>query len=305
VTATADLERLARTLVQPSGTRGAVAVVDHTPGGRLSKPLDSYPSGIGGRTRWGAAWQVDGGRGMPITIALFDRQADAHRLVRLINGTTSTSRPASRVPVSEEPAEVPTSRGASPSLPVTATNSVAVEPEPATELCAGCGKPIPPGRHGQRRLTCSAACRQRASRSGRDPDLIAATGAARNANARARAYGRSDEISPEDILDLWALEPACIWCGQGRGLDHVSPLVAGGANTRANLQNLCPSCNSRKAIAERPAPGQGDPAGLSAGTGASVPPVTPSDGSTEPTPLEAQPAARESGVPTQLPIFGG
>jgi len=30
--------------------------------------------------------------------------------------------------------------------------------------CAGCGGPLPPGRHGQRRLTCSAACRRTAAR---------------------------------------------------------------------------------------------------------------------------------------------
>jgi hypothetical protein len=164
VTATADLERLARTLVQPSGTRAAVAIVDHTPGGRLSKPLDAYPSGIGGRTRFGAAWQVDGGRGMPIAIATFDRQDDALRLVRLINGTADrTPRPAPRPPVLEELPEAPVRADVLPSMPVAATVSVAVESKPAGR-CAGCGVPLPPGRRGQRRSTCSAACRQRARR---------------------------------------------------------------------------------------------------------------------------------------------
>ena len=34
----------------------------------------------------------------------------------------------------------------------------------ASSVCAGCGGPLPPGRHGQRRLTCSVACRRAAAR---------------------------------------------------------------------------------------------------------------------------------------------
>jgi hypothetical protein len=157
-----EFERLARSTIPPVGASGAVAIVDHTPGGRLSKPLDSYPSGIGGRTRWGAAWQVDGGLQAPRTIALFDRQSDALRLVRLINGTTDrTPRPAPRPPVLEELPEAPVRADVSPSLPVAAMNSVAVEPEPAT--CAWCREPIPPGSR-RHRTTCSDRCRTAAAR---------------------------------------------------------------------------------------------------------------------------------------------
>lgn len=164
-----ELERLARTLVQPSGTTGAVAVVDHTPGGRLSKPLDTYPSGVSCRTRFGVAWMI-GGLHQSTPVATFDRQSDALRLVALINGTDRTPRPASRLPVTEEPPEAPVRADVSPSLPVAAANSVAVESRPASRRCAGCGGPLPPGRHGQRRLTCSATCRQRARRRhGEDP----------------------------------------------------------------------------------------------------------------------------------------
>jgi hypothetical protein len=71
----------------------------------------------------------------------------------------------------------PASRGQlAPTTPEAWTRAVpdpagpeASGPEPDASLtagggCAGCGGPLPPGRHGQRRLTCSAACRQRAVR---------------------------------------------------------------------------------------------------------------------------------------------
>lgn len=53
--------------------------------------------------------------------------------------------------------------GASISRPVVAgqvLGSAAVPPV----ICAGCGEPVPPGRHGQRRLTHGPACRQAARR---------------------------------------------------------------------------------------------------------------------------------------------
>lgn len=90
---TLDLIRIARTVIPPVGASMAIAVVDHEPGGKLS---NGFPSGIGGRTRFGVAFLVEG-RLKSAPIALFERQSDALHLVGIINGTADpASRPAPR-----------------------------------------------------------------------------------------------------------------------------------------------------------------------------------------------------------------
>jgi hypothetical protein len=84
-----------------------------------------------------------------------------------------------------------------------------------------------------------------------DPLRRAAEATAATANARAGALDIEGRLTTDDIVALWEVEPVCVRCGKGRGVDHVSPMSAGGANDPSNLQNLCPSCNSRKAAAER------------------------------------------------------
>jgi hypothetical protein len=151
MTATADLDRLARSLVQPSGTTSAVAVIEGEPGGRLSKPLDGYPSGLGGRTRFGVAWLV-GGLRRSAAAASFDRQDDALRLVHILNGSRrpSTSRSAPVFPAGPLVAADRESDQGRTEVP----RDVGISP-----VCAGCGSPLLPGRRGQRRTTCSKACR--------------------------------------------------------------------------------------------------------------------------------------------------
>lgn len=146
-----ELERIARDVIPPEGATQVVAVVDHQPGARLQ---NGSPSGLGGRTRFGAAFLMDGLR-RSTPIALFDRQADALRLVGILNG-----RPTSRggldtaTPVERRAVADPVR----PPAPVQDGAGLT-----AGDTCPGCGGPTPPGRHGQRRATCSAACRQRVS----------------------------------------------------------------------------------------------------------------------------------------------
>lgn len=83
------------------------------------------------------------------------------------------------------------------------------------------------------------------------PEETAAGQAAHNANKRAKALGLPDRLSMRDVLDLWDRQPSCLGCGQGRGVDHVIRFADGGANTPANLQDLCRSCNSLKENAGR------------------------------------------------------
>jgi 5-methylcytosine-specific restriction endonuclease McrA len=66
------------------------------------------------------------------------------------------------------------------------------------------------------------------------------------ANRRARMYGADGQIGYETVLELWRREPACVDCGEGRGVDHVIPFIRGGSNTSGNLANRCRSCNARK-----------------------------------------------------------
>lgn len=74
----------------------------------------------------------------------------------------------------------------------------------------------------------------------------AAVRCAMTANRRARMYGADGQIGYETVLELWRVQPVCVDCGEGRGLDHVIPFIRGGSNTSGNLANRCRSCNSRK-----------------------------------------------------------
>ncbi len=55
---------------------------------------------------------------------------------------------------------------------------------------------------------------------------------------------------------LWLASPVCAGCGRvvaypaGFELDHVIPLLAGGADTDDNCQILCPDCHAAKTRAD-------------------------------------------------------
>jgi len=70
--------------------------------------------------------------------------------------------------------------------------------------------------------------------------------AAKDSNKQARKLGVPGVITVEDIEALWRLQPECVNCGRGCGLDHIVAMVRGGANVPANLQNLCLPCNQVK-----------------------------------------------------------
>jgi hypothetical protein len=179
MTALAELDRIARNVVVPLGATGVRAVVDHQPGDRL---VNGSPSGLGSRTRFGAAFTFDGGRRVGQPIALFDRGRDALALVRILEGAEPAPRsaPDHIVPPAvsaQGRVEASSHDGVSPSMPVAVAGPgpVAVIPEPAQVVdggwhgavddlltCEVCSGPMPTGRHGQERRTCSDACRQRA-----------------------------------------------------------------------------------------------------------------------------------------------
>jgi len=71
---------------------------------------------------------------------------------------------------------------------------------------------------------------------------------ANSSNYNARCYGITEQLSEEDILDLFEVEKVCKICGSPEDLtvDHVIPLAGYGPNTRVNLQILCKPCNSKK-----------------------------------------------------------
>jgi 5-methylcytosine-specific restriction endonuclease McrA len=74
--------------------------------------------------------------------------------------------------------------------------------------------------------------------------------AARAARRRARLK-TGDSHTADDIKQLFFLQRgACACCRSsiksGYHVDHVIPLAKGGGNERANIQLLCPPCNSSK-----------------------------------------------------------
>jgi 5-methylcytosine-specific restriction endonuclease McrA len=133
----------------------------------------------------------------------------------------------------------------------------AIRPGPDQEAkvhlrCSQCGQGFMRWRHDKGRRYCSMACRRMAERE-RKPETrrrIAATLAAWNANKRGAASGSPGVLSRMDVLSLWDRQPACVTCGQGRGIDHVIAMSRGGPNSPANLQTMCRTCNLRKRHAD-------------------------------------------------------
>jgi hypothetical protein len=123
--------------------------------------------------------------------------------------------------------------------------------------CADCGAEVPAGEHMRRCPTCRAAHhRATVIKSRRNSPSRRADKAKRKAIARGRAPG-AERFDPIDILkrDGWR----CHMCGVStpkslRGtyddrapeLDHIVPLAAGGAHTRANTACACRRCNMVK-----------------------------------------------------------
>lgn len=203
MTTTAELERIAERAIWPSGSTDVVGVVDVKPGGRLP---NGSPSGIGGETRYGAAF-FDGLRRSP-AIAMFEKRTDADRLIRILkDGSTLRSGPRSVAALTEagsaERGSVPSARSqrrssarsrgrsldgiqrsdgapmpqdaGSPGAP---SSTAPQGPEHAAGAtrdgvrCKACGRSLaalPPSRNGQRRQTCNDACRQAYRRGHRAP----------------------------------------------------------------------------------------------------------------------------------------
>lgn len=83
----------------------------------------------------------------------------------------------------------------------------------------------------------------------RNPVLAASLDTASTANQRAKRVGATGWITAADVREVWTRQPACVECGNGRGLDHIVAFRDGGMNVPDNLQNLCRACNGAKEYA--------------------------------------------------------
>lgn len=65
---------------------------------------------------------------------------------------------------------------------------------------------------------------------------------------RRRARKRGATIGPVDEAAIYERDQVCIYCGSAEDLtlDHIVPLIAGGAHCEDNLVAACRSCNSSK-----------------------------------------------------------
>jgi 5-methylcytosine-specific restriction endonuclease McrA len=75
----------------------------------------------------------------------------------------------------------------------------------------------------------------------------------KNRNRRARLRASEGSHTAKDVADIFKLQKgkcAHPWCradlSRSYHVDHVIALACGGSNARANIQLLCPPCNSRK-----------------------------------------------------------
>jgi 5-methylcytosine-specific restriction endonuclease McrA len=83
------------------------------------------------------------------------------------------------------------------------------------------------------------------------PLNYAASKAALRSNRNAAAAGVPGHLTMPDVLALWARQPVCIVCGEGRGVDHILPFILGGPNTVDNIQTMCRPCNRAKGPGRR------------------------------------------------------
>jgi 5-methylcytosine-specific restriction endonuclease McrA len=84
-----------------------------------------------------------------------------------------------------------------------------------------------------------------------NPDVYRAGILATSANRRAVLRDVAGRLTAADVLEVWRVQPVCMSCGEGRGLDHIVPMAKGGLNVPSNLQNLCKPCNGAKENASR------------------------------------------------------
>lgn len=161
MTATAELERIARSHVPPPRAENLHAIVVEVP---------PFPA----PTVYGLAWYIDGVR--PSAPIFAGSQSDVARLFDIFTGRATSRRapdsPAAVGPRRDDPDQglpeaprdqvAPRTRGAEP----------ATTPDPAQQavagastvrLCAGCDQPLPEGSRPNRR-THDGACRVRAAR---------------------------------------------------------------------------------------------------------------------------------------------
>lgn len=176
-----ELERIASSTIPPVKATGLCLVVDQEPCGVL---VSGAPSGIGGRTRFGPAWIIDAHR-KSAPIALFERQADAHRLLAMLRGDAPAPRsgpdlaqPPLGTDLEQGQGRIEAPDGELPgvSLPTAPTAPTGrssksaparsvLEPTPVSgtpvRLCAGCYEPLPADSR-PNRTAHNAACRERA-----------------------------------------------------------------------------------------------------------------------------------------------
>jgi 5-methylcytosine-specific restriction endonuclease McrA len=91
----------------------------------------------------------------------------------------------------------------------------------------------------------------------RDPNRAEARrniSARRHANERARHFQVEGELALDEVADLFASMPACVYCGSADRLelDHVVPMSRGGLNRPENVVIACCPCNRKKYTGTHP-----------------------------------------------------
>ncbi len=121
-----ELERIARSIIPPVGATMAIARVDD-------------------QLKHRAAFLIDGRiHDAPVGPA-FDRPRDAIRLVKLLNGETPRPGQSDSAVLGSTPSGDEAGQTEAPDLGQALTLGLA---DATAGTCAGCGGPLPPGRHG-------------------------------------------------------------------------------------------------------------------------------------------------------------
>ena len=126
-----------------------------------------------------------------------------------------------------------------------------IEVQPGHQMCRVCRQELPESEfHGDASRPSGFSTRCKACQAERGREW------AKENRDKSYAYGHNNRVLRKELADGTVTpevvarirDSACVACGSRDrvNLDHIIPIIQGGANTITNVQPLCNRCNSSK-----------------------------------------------------------